>query len=80
MSTNPSGENSKPPQAEPGQSSLKLSTTEDRKKVFHALVQLQDQGESVANSRSRVSAQFQISPEELADIEREGITMSWPPL
>jgi len=80
MSINPSGENSKPSHADPGQSSMKSDTTEDRKKVFHALVQLQDLGESVATSRAQVSAQFQITPEKLADIEREGIAMSWPPL
>lgn len=52
----------------------------DRKEIFRTLVQMQDQGESVNTSRIRVSVQFNITREELADIEREGISNNWPPL
>ena len=46
---------------------------ERRQEVFLALVQAQDGGESVRESRSSVARKFGISAEEVRRIEREGI-------
>ncbi len=53
---------------------------EFRKKVFGRLVEVQDRGSSVAESRRIVAEQFQVSLEEVRNIEREGIAGQWPPL
>jgi hypothetical protein len=53
---------------------------EDRKRAFLALVQMQDQGSTVEESRTHVACQFGIATEDVRGIEREGITKEWPPL
>ena len=61
-------------------SAMPLDSVHHRKSIFHSLVMLQDQGETVKMSRIRISVQYAISQEELAIIEREGIAENWPPL
>ena len=51
-----------------------------RREVFSRLVEVQDEGVSVAESRQFVAQEFEISLDELEGIEREGITSHWPPL
>ena len=51
-----------------------------RKEVFRALVELQDEGCTTEQSRTRVAAQFSINVGEVQNVEREGITKKWPPL
>lgn len=80
MNTNPAHGNSDLSPDGVTESSVPPSTEPDPKEVFRALVTLQDRGEAVETSRARVSLQFGITREELADIEREGIAESWPPL
>lgn len=57
-------------------------TTSDarEKEVFSRLVETQDQGASVADSRQRVAEEFQLSVDDVVDIERKGIAGTWPPL
>lgn len=50
------------------------------KEIFRALVEAQDQGLSVQESRAQIAAQFFLKAEEVAAIERTGIAESWPPL
>lgn len=57
------------------------TTTEERKKeVFLKLVESQDAGASVADSRQRMAQEFSLSVEEVVSIERQGSSSSWPPL
>jgi hypothetical protein len=65
---------------DPIESEISPNTHPDPKEVFRVLVHLQDRGETVEISRARVVAQFGITPAELTDIEREGISGNWPPL
>ena len=51
-----------------------------RKEIFAALVEAQDRGVSVANSRQEIAVQFGISKDAVAEIEREGMDNEWPPL
>ena len=60
---------------------LEKSLSEDRRKdIFRALVEAQDGGASVAESRDRVAQQFGVSEQEVRRIEREGLDDGWPPL
>ena len=52
----------------------------DRREVFKQLVDLQDAGESVEDSRKQIAMQFEISLDELLGIEQEGRAGNWPPL
>lgn len=58
----------------------KTLTTELRKKIFLSLVEAQDAANSVRKSYEMVTEQFDISEEELREIEEEGLDKEWPPL
>jgi hypothetical protein len=52
-----------------------------RQEVFHALVTTQDLGlMSVSESRQHIEKQFEITDEQLKQIEEEGLENEWPPL
>lgn len=51
-----------------------------KKDAFRALVEAQDGGQSVAESRRTIAEQFGITEDEVRDIEREGVAKNWPPL
>jgi len=54
---------------------------EDRRKaIFHALVTAQDEGTSVAESRTLVAETFGVTEAQVRIIEREGLREEWPPL
>jgi hypothetical protein len=53
---------------------------EERKAVFLALVELQDDQMTVAASRKAVADRFSISEHRVRLIEREGLDARWPPL
>ncbi len=53
---------------------------EQRLEAFRALVEAQDSGSSVAQSRKAVAERFGISEQQLRHIEREGLDELWPPL
>ena len=53
---------------------------ERRKEIFLALVEAQDQAMSVAKSRKVVAEKFEVSEDEVRQIEREGLEHGWPPL
>ena len=55
--------------------------TEDRRReIFLALVESQDRGTPVAESRTAVSKQFGITEQQVQEVEREGLDEGWPPL
>jgi DNA-directed RNA polymerase specialized sigma subunit len=53
---------------------------EQRKQIFLAIVDAQDQEIDVAQSRKQVVQRFGVSESQVRQIEREGIENQWPPL
>jgi hypothetical protein len=53
---------------------------EQRLEVFRALVEAQDAGMPVTESRKAVAQRFGISEHQVRHIEREGFDWLWPPL
>lgn len=51
-----------------------------KKDLFLRLVETQDGGSSVVESRQRMATEFGISVDAVLTIEREGISNRWPPL
>jgi len=51
-----------------------------RKEIFRALVEAQDQGVKVEESRKRVAEQFELAEAQVRQIESEGLDAVWPPL
>ena len=58
----------------------KTLTVKQRKSIFHALVETQDTGIPVAESKKKVAAKFRLTREQLDLIEKEGLDKDWPPL
>ena len=59
---------------------VKPISMEERKAIFLALVQSQDEGMSLVLSRRAIAKQFEINDRRLRQIEQEGIDGNWPPL
>lgn len=53
---------------------------DQRQEIFRQLVERQDRGVSVPQSREEICQQFSIKPEQMTLIEREGVSEKWPPL
>jgi DNA-directed RNA polymerase sigma subunit (sigma70/sigma32) len=51
-----------------------------RRAIFLAVVEAQDGGTAVAQSRAEVARQFGVTEDEVRAIEREGLANLWPPL
>ena len=51
-----------------------------RKQIFLALVQVQDQGVRVAESRKIIARRFGVSENQVRQIEEQGLEGGWPPL
>ena len=65
--------------------STKSLTVQQRKSIFLAVVSAQDAAPSVGassiiESRKAVALQYEITPELVAQIEKEGNEKDWPPL
>jgi hypothetical protein len=60
--------------------SSKRLTTQQRKEIFLNLVETQDGGSNVRQSYEAVTERFEISEEQLREIEEEGLENEWPPL
>ena len=58
----------------------KILTVKQRKSIFHALVETQDTGLAVAESKKKVATEYHLSREQLDLIEKEGLDKDWPPL
>jgi hypothetical protein len=52
----------------------------ERRAIFLALVEAQDSGENVLQSRKAIAERFKISDGLVRRIEREGLDAHWPPL
>jgi DNA-directed RNA polymerase sigma subunit (sigma70/sigma32) len=59
----------------------KRLTENQRQEIFRVLVSTQDLGlMSVPESRQHVSKQFEITEDQVRQIEDEGLDKEWPPL
>jgi hypothetical protein len=55
-------------------------STGQRMEVFRALVEVQDAGMSLPQSRQTICQKFAVNERQLKRIEREGLDANWPPL
>jgi hypothetical protein len=55
-------------------------STERRQEIFLSLVESQDTGLSVPESRKQAAAKFAVAEAVVKEIEREGLENGWPPL
>ena len=53
---------------------------EQRQVIFKAVVEAQDGGQSVADSRIAAARRFSVTEDQVKEIEREGLANQWPPL
>jgi hypothetical protein len=53
---------------------------ERRREIFLALVNAQDDGKSVYQSRATIAEQYRVTERQVRAIEREGLDNDWPPL
>ena len=53
---------------------------EQRKAIFKALVEAQDQEMTVAQLRRLIAQRYDLNNTQVCQIEREGLDNSWPPL
>jgi hypothetical protein len=51
-----------------------------RKEIFLALVEFQDAGKSVSESRAETGRRFALTDAQVRAIESEGLENEWPPL
>lgn len=51
-----------------------------RKEMFRVVVESQDRGMSVAESRKYIVQQFGVTESQVRLVEREGMASNWPPL
>lgn len=59
----------------------KSLTVQQRKSIFSALVELQDERtHTIPESKKEIASRYHISKEQVELIEREGLTKEWPPL
>jgi hypothetical protein len=63
-----------------GSSPIVTTTVEQRRAIFRAVLDAQDAGVSVAQSRGDAARQFSVSVDEVKAIEEEGLERQWPPL
>jgi hypothetical protein len=53
---------------------------EKRREIFLALVKQQDRDVSVPKSRAEIAKRFNITVDQVREIEAEGLDNDWPPL
>jgi len=51
-----------------------------RKDIFLALVEAQDGGASVAESRKVIAQRFGVTVQQVRGVEQDGLDNGWPPL
>lgn len=60
---------------------MTLPTSENQQQeIFRILVEAQDSGSSVKQSRQKVATDFSLDLDDVVKLERMGITAKWPPL
>jgi hypothetical protein len=59
---------------------IRRLTKQQKRDIFRDLVSIQDLGNPVRRSRELVMEKFEISDNQLKEIEDEGLDEQWPPL
>ena len=62
------------------QDSADSVTVERRRAIFRAVVEAQDSGAGVGASRAEAARRFEVTEDQVREIEREGLEQEWPPL
>jgi hypothetical protein len=55
-------------------------TDDQKKEIFEALVAAQDEKLSVADSRAHIAAKYELTVEQVKEVEELGLKKRWPPL
>lgn len=55
-------------------------TVDARRAIFRAIVEAQDAGSSVADSRAAAGRRFGVTEDQIRAVEWEGVKHDWPPL
>ena len=55
-------------------------TVDRRRAIFRAVVEAQDDGRSVVESRAEAARKFEVTEDQVKAIEQEGLDQQWPPL
>ncbi|MFO0850324.1 MAG: hypothetical protein U0871_17460 [Gemmataceae bacterium] len=55
-------------------------TVDARRAIFRAVVEAQDAGSTVAESRADAGRRFGVTEDQVRAVEREGVQHDWPPL
>lgn len=55
-------------------------TLDERQAIFRAVLESQDAGLSVPESRESVARHYSVTVEQVKRIEQEGLDEQWPPL
>ncbi|MCI0380773.1 MAG: hypothetical protein L0215_24585 [Gemmataceae bacterium] len=58
----------------------KRLTIPQRKEIFQDLVATQDSGQNVRKSYEAITEKYEITENQLKQIEEEGLDKEWPPL
>jgi hypothetical protein len=59
---------------------IRRLTKQQKRDIFRELVSVQDSGNAVRKSRELMMEKFEISDNQLKEIEDEGLEEQWPPL
>jgi hypothetical protein len=59
---------------------IRRLTKQQKRDIFRELVSVQDSGNPVRRSRELMMEKFEISDNQLKEIEDEGLEEQWPPL
>ena len=59
---------------------IRRLTKQQKRDIFRELVSVQDLGNPVRRSRELMMEKFEISENQLKEIEDEGLEEQWPPL
>jgi len=62
------------------QEAIRTLSEDQRKEVFLALVQVQDEAVNVLQSRKMIAGRFGLGERQVRQIEQEGLDACWPPL
>jgi hypothetical protein len=60
--------------------SIAETPQDNRRMIFRALVEAQDEGLTVSASRTAIAERYSVTEEDVKEIEREGLANQWPPL
>ena len=60
--------------------SKRVIPIDTRQSIFLLVVEAQDKGRTVVESRAEAAIQFSVTVKDVVNIEHEGLANQWPPL